>query len=51
MGHGHEAHNHLLGIEWLVVATSGSNFLLWSLFSGGTNSMMYSLAYSRDLPR
>lgn len=41
-------HNHLLGIEWLVVATSGTNFLLWSLFSGDTKSIMYSLAYFFD---
>ena len=24
-------HNYLLGLEWMVVATSGSNFLVWAL--------------------
>ncbi|BCW06185.1 hypothetical protein [Arthrobacter sp. NtRootA1] len=41
-------HNYFFGIECMVVATSGTNFLLWSLFSGDPNSIMYGLAYFFD---
>ena len=40
--------NYLLGIEWLVVATSGSNFLLWALLGGDKDSPLYWLAYFFD---
>ncbi|MHC6177767.1 hypothetical protein [Glutamicibacter sp. X7] len=40
--------NHLLGIEWLVVATSGTNFLLWSLLGGDESSPLYAIAYFFD---
>ena len=40
--------NYLLGLEWMVVAVSGSNFLAWSLFSGEEGSMMYDVAYFFD---
>lgn len=40
--------NYLLGLELLVVGTSGTNFLLWSLFSGSEQSIMYQLAYFFD---
>ncbi|MFI8997385.1 transporter [Streptomyces sp. NPDC053542] len=40
--------NYLLGLEWMVVATSGSNFLLWSLLGGDEDSPLYSVAYFFD---
>ncbi|MFI5506236.1 transporter [Mycobacterium sp. NPDC051804] len=40
--------NYLLGLEWMVVATSGSNFLLWALLGGGEDSVLYDLAYFFD---
>ena len=40
--------NYLLGLEWMVVATSGTNFLLWSLLSGSEHSPLYDLAYFLD---
>ena len=40
--------NHLLGLEWMVVATSGSNFLVWSLLGGDVNSVFYDIAYFLD---
>ncbi|MFE1954645.1 transporter [Streptomyces sp. NPDC059524] len=40
--------NHLLGLEWMVVATSGSNFLLWSLLGGDSDSVLYDVAYFFD---
>ncbi|WP_253859244.1 transporter [Prauserella alba] len=36
--------NYLLGLEWMVVATSGSNFLLWALLGGAEDSFLYSIA-------
>lgn len=40
--------NYLLGLEWIVVGTSGSNFLLWSLLGGDEGSPLYWLAYFFD---
>ncbi|MFI5564385.1 transporter [Amycolatopsis japonica] len=40
--------NYLLGLEWMVVATSGSNFLLWSLLGGSPDSLLYDVAYFFD---
>ena len=40
--------NYLLGLELMVVGTSGTNFLLWSLLSGSEDSPFYLLAYSFD---
>lgn len=40
--------NYLLGIELLVIGTSGTNFLFWSLLSGSTGSPFYHLAYAFD---
>jgi hypothetical protein len=40
--------NYLLGLEWIIVATSGSNFLAWSLFSGDEGNMLYDVAYFFD---
>jgi hypothetical protein len=40
--------NYLLGLEWMVVATSGTNFLLWALFSGDEGNFLYDVAYFFD---
>jgi hypothetical protein len=40
--------NWLLGLEMMVVGTSGTNFLLWSLLSGSEDSAFYHLAYFFD---
>ncbi|MEU3447486.1 transporter [Streptomyces thermolilacinus] len=40
--------NYLLGLEWMVVATSGTNFLLWSLLGAESDSALYDLAYFFD---
>jgi hypothetical protein len=43
-----EYQNYLLGLEWMIVATSGSNFLAWSLLSGDVSHPMYNIAYFFD---
>ncbi|CAL9593254.1 transporter [Streptomyces sp. enrichment culture] len=40
--------NYLLGLEWMIVATSGSNFLLWALLGGDDDSALYTVAYFFD---
>lgn len=40
--------NHLLTLEYLVVATSATNFLVWSLLGGHKSSPLYHLAYGFD---
>lgn len=40
--------NYLLGIEWIIVATSGSNFLVYGLIKAGQDSPMYAFAYFLD---
>jgi hypothetical protein len=40
--------NYLLGLEWFIIATSGSNFLAWSLLGGDKGSFMYFIAYFFD---
>ncbi|WP_229052496.1 hypothetical protein [Aeromicrobium sp. Leaf350] len=40
--------NYLLGLEFMVVATSGSNFLLWALLGSHEDSFLYSIAYFFD---
>ena len=40
--------NYLLGIEWMIVATSGSNFLVYGLIKAGHDSPMYAFAYFLD---
>ncbi|UZX04715.1 transporter [Arthrobacter sp. CDRTa11] len=40
--------NYLLGIEWIVVATSGTNFLIYGLLKAGHDSPMYTFAYFLD---
>ncbi|WP_280419557.1 transporter [Nocardia carnea] len=40
--------NYLLGIEWIIVATSGTNFLIYGLLKAGHDSPMYAFAYFLD---
>ncbi|WP_292974756.1 transporter [Mycobacterium sp.] len=40
--------NYLLGIEWLIMATSGTNFLIYGALGGDHDSPMYSIAYFLD---
>ncbi|MGS2809238.1 MULTISPECIES: transporter [Nocardia] len=40
--------NYLLGIEWIVVATSGTNFLLYGLLKAGHDSPMYTFSFFLD---
>ncbi|MCC3316805.1 hypothetical protein [Nocardia africana] len=40
--------NYLLGIEWIIVATSGTNFLIYGLIKAGHDSPMYHFAYFLD---
>lgn len=40
--------NHLLTLEYLVVAVSSTNFLFWALLGGDESSPMYNLAYALD---
>lgn len=41
-------HNYLLGLECMIVATSGTNFLVWSLISGDEGHVLYDVAYFFD---
>lgn len=40
--------NLLLGLEWIIVATSGTNFLIYGLLKAGHDSPMYAFAYFLD---
>ncbi len=40
--------NYLLGLEWLVVASSGVNFLVWALRGGDQHSPQYDAAFFLD---
>lgn len=40
--------NYLLGLEWIVVATSGTNFLVYSVVGASQDSTMYHVAYFLD---
>jgi hypothetical protein len=40
--------NYLLGIEWLIMGTSGTNFLIYGLVHAGHDSPMYHVAYFLD---
>ncbi|PXX71668.1 hypothetical protein DFR70_1011102 [Nocardia tenerifensis] len=40
--------NYLLGIEWIIVATSGTNFLIYGLLKAGHDSPMYGFAFFLD---
>ncbi|MDR2280410.1 MAG: transporter [Gordonia sp. (in: high G+C Gram-positive bacteria)] len=40
--------NYLLGVEWLIVATSGLNFLVWALLGSDEHSAQYSVAFFFD---
>ncbi|MFE3258307.1 transporter [Nocardia sp. NPDC059091] len=37
--------NYLLGLEWIIVATSGTNFLIYGLVGANETSPMYHLAF------
>lgn len=36
--------NYLLGLEWMIVATSGTNFLIWSAIKGSEDGLMLKFA-------
>ncbi|WP_406864231.1 transporter [Streptomyces sp. HUAS MG47] len=40
--------NYLLGLEWIIVATSGSNFLVYALLGADESSPMYTAAHFLD---
>ncbi|MFE0734716.1 transporter [Streptomyces sp. NPDC058855] len=40
--------NYLLGLEWIIVATSGSNFFLYAALGATEESPMYTLAFFFD---
>jgi hypothetical protein len=40
--------NYLLGLEWLIVGTSGTNFLLWSLLGGDQRGFLFFVAVFLD---
>ncbi|MBF6210710.1 transporter [Nocardia puris] len=40
--------NYLLGLEWIIVATSGTNFLIYGILKAGHDSPMYTAAYFLD---
>ncbi|SEB17132.1 MULTISPECIES: hypothetical protein [unclassified Mycobacterium] len=41
-------HNYLIGLEWIIMAVSGSNFLLYGLLKGGQDSPMFHIAFFLD---
>ncbi|MGW0162585.1 transporter [Mycobacterium sp. NPDC003323] len=41
-------HNYLIGLEWIIMAVSGSNFLLYGLLKAGQDSPMYRVAFFLD---
>lgn len=40
--------NYLLGLEWIIVGTSGTNFLIYGLVGANETSPMYHLAFFLD---
>lgn len=40
--------NYLLGLEWMIVATSGVNFLVWALLGADEGNAQSSLVYFLD---
>ena len=40
--------NYLLGLEWLVVGSSGVNFLVWAIRGGDPHSLQFDVAYFLD---
>jgi hypothetical protein len=40
--------NWLLGLEWIVVGSSGVNFLVWALRGGDEGNLQYDLAFFLD---
>ncbi|WP_246234150.1 transporter [Streptomyces boluensis] len=43
-----EFRNYLLGLEWIIVATSGSNFFVYAAVGAGEDSPMYTAAHFLD---
>ncbi|AWK74300.1 transporter [Rhodococcus oxybenzonivorans] len=41
-------HNYLIGLEWIIMAVSGTNFLLYGVTKSGTDSPMYHIAFFLD---
>ncbi|WP_458318186.1 transporter [Mycolicibacterium brisbanense] len=41
-------HNYLIGLEWIIMGVSGSNFLLYGLLKAGQGSPMYHVAFFLD---
>ena len=40
--------NYLLGLEWMIVATSGVNFLVWALLGSNESSPQFAAAFFLD---
>ncbi|GAA1002868.1 transporter [Tsukamurella strandjordii] len=40
--------NWLIGLEWIIMATSGTNFLIYGVTKAGADSPMYHIAYFLD---
>lgn len=41
-------HNYLIGLEWIIMAVSGTNFLIYGVTKSGTDSPMYHIAFFLD---
>lgn len=41
-------HNYLIGLEWVIMATSGTNFLIYGVTKAGPDSPMYRIAFFLD---
>ncbi|MFF0493986.1 transporter [Nocardia sp. NPDC004068] len=41
-------HNHLIGLEWIIMGVSGTNFLIYGVTKAGTDSPMYHIAFFLD---
>ncbi|WP_063066205.1 hypothetical protein [Nocardia violaceofusca] len=41
-------HNYLIGLEWIIMATSGTNFLIYGITGAGTDSPMHHIAFFLD---
>ncbi|WP_017240631.1 hypothetical protein [Streptomyces sp. SS] len=41
-------HNYLLGLEWIIMGVSGTNFLVYGVTKAGPDSPMYRIAFFLD---
>ncbi|MFI2562239.1 transporter [Nocardia farcinica] len=41
-------HNHLIGLEWIIMGVSGTNFLIYGVTGAGADSPMYRIAFFLD---